>query len=137
MDMIRLCAAFKIELRIICDKVSSELLGEAIKELGPLASKANIRIYEDIQEAVKDLIPIATTRYATQNEVEFIKLIKSYKDERIGIMIGNEYTGLSIKARKLAKHSIRIGPEVGFPMRGINVAAYLLGIIASLKLLSS
>ncbi|RLF20036.1 MAG: hypothetical protein DRZ82_03710 [Thermoprotei archaeon] len=136
MDMLRLCAAMNVELRIITDKQSMKVINEAKKEMETVYSKANIKIYKNLDDALVDVVPIAFTRYASTNERELIRILKS-ESGRIGIMIGNEYTGLSIEARQKAKYSIRIGPELGLSLRGVTVAAYVLGFYAVLQMLNS
>ncbi|RLE49808.1 MAG: hypothetical protein DRJ21_02145, partial [Candidatus Methanomethylicota archaeon] len=131
MDMLRLCASMNIELRIV--NVNRNKFERAINAIGGLGKKVNYRIYDKIDDAIKDLIPIGFSSSAILNEEDFIKFILK-AEGKIGLLIGNEFEGLSIEARHKAKILIRLGPKTGFSMRSSTATAYVLGLIASLYL---
>jgi len=131
MDMIRLCAALNVELRIVGDENVRKKVSEVLNIMKGAGMRANVIVYDELDDALRGLVPVALTRYGELNEEDLLKMkLKG----RIGLMIGNEYEGLSLKARERARYRIRLGPEVGLSMRGSTAAAYVLGFLSCLKL---
>ncbi|RLF98555.1 MAG: hypothetical protein DRN49_05705 [Thaumarchaeota archaeon] len=131
MDMIRLCASMNVELRIISAR--RDKIERALRSIGGAAGRVKLGIYDELDSAISDLTPIGFSSSAVLNEEDFIKLIGEV-DGRIGLLIGNEYEGLSIEARHRVRALIRLGPKTGFSMRSSTAAAYVLGLIAALHL---
>ena len=131
MDMLRLCAAMNVELRIVGAR--KDKVDKALNAIGGVAKQIKLKIYEQLDDAVRDVCVFGFSRSATLNEEDFLKAASSCVG-RVGILIGNEYEGLSIEARHSAEKLFRLGPQTQFSMRSSTAAAYILGLLASLHL---
>jgi len=131
MDMLRLCAALNVELRIVGAR--RDKVDKALRAIGGVADQVKLKIYDNLIEALKDLYPIGFSVSASLNEEDFLKVAFS-REDKLGILIGNEFEGLSIEARHAAKGLFRLGPRTQFSMRSSTAAAYILGLLASVKL---
>ena len=106
---------------------------EAIAEIGGPGRKVRLRCFDSLDDALSDIeLAIGLTRYASMNELDMVRVLRNFKG-RIAVMVGNEYKGLSIEARRKAKYLVRLGPEVGFSMRSSVALAYFLGFYTLVK----
>ncbi len=134
LDMIRTCVCFDLELRIV--RGNRKAIEEAIVEIGGPGKKVRLKYFDSLDDALSDVeLAIGLTRYAGINELDIVRILRNFKG-RIAVMVGNEYEGLSIEARRKARYLVRLGPEVGFSMRSSVALAYFLGFYTLVKVYS-
>ena len=133
MDMIRLCASLNVELRVISD--DEDIIKGALRDIGGPGSKVRMKVYRELEQALEGLLVIGLTRYAELNEEDLIELLRRCSGSRVGFLIGNEYEGLSLRARALSHYLVRLGPETGLSMRSSTAASYVLGLVTCLKMM--
>ncbi|RLE57363.1 MAG: hypothetical protein DRJ40_03370 [Thermoprotei archaeon] len=137
MDLVRLCVAYGIELRVVGKDKVREMIEKARSLMKGAGQRASISYFTSLNEALSGVdVTIALSRYARLNEEDLIKILDTCirNGKKICFLIGNEYKGLSVEARERANYIVRLGPEHGFSLRGVAALAYTLGIYATVKL---
>lgn len=141
-DFIRIGISFSIPVYIACEirnkKTITDLL-EGAKKIVKGWNKTDIKIIEDIKPIIESNSVIAFSMWTKKGEKSLKEFIVAFDKKtlvnsgtKLGLLFGNEKSGLTYIARKIIHPNIySLGPHSSEPLRASQAATYALGIISS------
>lgn len=140
-DFIRIGIMFSIPIYINCESQNLKTVNDLLlgaKKIIKGWNKTKIFVIESLSEIIDSNDIIAFSMWSKRGERELKEYISALNNEylikkrnKLGLLFGNEMSGLTYEARKLIHPNIfHLGPSSSEPLRASQAASYVLGLIA-------